>query len=228
MPSRTGPSAAPWSASISAPRPSASRCPTPTAGWRPASKRSHRKAFTADAARLLALAGERNAVGFVLGLPINMDGSEGPRAQSTRAFARNFAKLTDLADRAVGRAAVDRRGRARADRHGRQPRPARRGDRRARRDLHPAGRARPAGERCAGTLRMAVVIAALLPVFPADRARLHPEADADTAGDAVAWAGAADLLRAVPGPADPDAGEGRPHQGAGGRCRRRADAVGAR
>ena len=55
-----------------------------------------RKAFKADAARLLAIAGERNAVGFVLGLPINMDGSEGPRAQSTRAFARNLARLTEL------------------------------------------------------------------------------------------------------------------------------------
>src|SRR5262245_2394352 len=55
-----------------------------------------RKAFQADAARLLMLAGERNAVGFVLGLPINMDGSEGPRAQSTRAFARNLARLTEL------------------------------------------------------------------------------------------------------------------------------------
>jgi putative Holliday junction resolvase len=52
--------------------------------------------FTADARRLLALAAERAAVGLVLGLPINMDGSEGPRAQSTRAFARNLAKLTDL------------------------------------------------------------------------------------------------------------------------------------
>jgi putative Holliday junction resolvase len=55
-----------------------------------------RKAFTADAQRLLALAAERAAVGFVLGLPINMDGSEGPRAQSTRAFARNLAKITEL------------------------------------------------------------------------------------------------------------------------------------
>ena len=55
-----------------------------------------RKNFTADASRLLALAAERAAVGFVLGLPVNMDGSEGPRAQSTRAFARNFAKLTPL------------------------------------------------------------------------------------------------------------------------------------
>src|SRR3954469_16431511 len=50
-----------------------------------------RKTFSADAARLLELAAERGAVGFVLGLPINMDGSEGPRAQSTRAFARNLA-----------------------------------------------------------------------------------------------------------------------------------------
>ena len=55
-----------------------------------------RKAFKVDAARLLALAAERNATGFVLGLPINMDGSEGPRAQSTRAFARNLAGLTEL------------------------------------------------------------------------------------------------------------------------------------
>src|SRR5437763_642604 len=55
-----------------------------------------RKKFSADAARVLALAAERKAVGFVLGLPINMDGSEGPRAQSTRAFARNLARLTEL------------------------------------------------------------------------------------------------------------------------------------
>ena len=55
-----------------------------------------RKTFSDDARRLLALAAERAAVGFVLGLPINMDGSEGRRAQSTRAFARNFGKLTEL------------------------------------------------------------------------------------------------------------------------------------
>ncbi|MBV9530015.1 MAG: Holliday junction resolvase RuvX [Bradyrhizobium sp.] len=55
-----------------------------------------RKAFRADAARLMAIAAERKAVGFVLGLPINMDGSEGPRAQSTRAFARNVSQLTEL------------------------------------------------------------------------------------------------------------------------------------
>src|ERR1700756_1517945 len=52
--------------------------------------------FSADAKRLLALAAERKAVAFVLGLPLNMDGSEGPRAQSTRAFARNLARLTEL------------------------------------------------------------------------------------------------------------------------------------
>ena len=45
---------------------------------------------------MLALAAERRCVGFVLGLPRNMDGSEGPRAQSVRAFARNLGKLTDL------------------------------------------------------------------------------------------------------------------------------------
>jgi putative Holliday junction resolvase len=52
--------------------------------------------FKADAARLLALASERGSVGLIIGLPLNMDGSEGPRAQSARAFARNLAKLTDL------------------------------------------------------------------------------------------------------------------------------------
>ena len=71
-----------------------------------------RTAFQADATRLLKLAAERKAAGFVLGLPINMDGSEGPRAQSTRAFARNFAKLTELPialwDERLSTAAVER------------------------------------------------------------------------------------------------------------------------
>jgi putative Holliday junction resolvase len=71
-----------------------------------------RKNFTADARRLLALAAERSAAGFVLGLPVNMDGSEGPRAQSTRAFARNLAKLTLLPialwDERLSTAAVER------------------------------------------------------------------------------------------------------------------------
>ncbi len=55
-----------------------------------------RSKFTADAERLKALIAENAAVGIVLGLPLNMDGSEGPRAQSTRAFARNLARLVDV------------------------------------------------------------------------------------------------------------------------------------
>jgi putative Holliday junction resolvase len=55
-----------------------------------------RTKFAADAAAILALAAERGAGGFVLGLPRNMDGSEGPRAQSARAFARNLERLTAL------------------------------------------------------------------------------------------------------------------------------------
>ncbi|HEY0569458.1 MAG TPA: Holliday junction resolvase RuvX [Xanthobacteraceae bacterium] len=71
-----------------------------------------RKNFTTDAQRLLALAKERSAAGIVLGLPINMDGSEGSRAQATRAFARNLSKLTDLPialwDERLSTAAVER------------------------------------------------------------------------------------------------------------------------
>jgi cytochrome c-type biogenesis protein CcmH len=48
-----------------------------------------RTKFTVDAARLLEIAGAREIAGLVIGLPLNMDGSEGPRCQSTRAFARN-------------------------------------------------------------------------------------------------------------------------------------------
>src|SRR5215469_6895152 len=65
-----------------------------------------------DAERILELAAERRAAGLVLGLPVNMDGSEGPRAQSTRAFARNLAQLTDLPvalwDERLSTAAVER------------------------------------------------------------------------------------------------------------------------
>jgi putative Holliday junction resolvase len=71
-----------------------------------------RKSFAADAARLIALAAERKAVGIVLGLPVNMNGSEGPRAQSTRAFARNFAERSGLPvglwDERLSTAAVER------------------------------------------------------------------------------------------------------------------------
>lgn len=55
-----------------------------------------RKKFGVDAARLLEIIKGRDLAGIVLGLPYNMDGSEGPRCQSTRAFARNLEKLTDL------------------------------------------------------------------------------------------------------------------------------------
>ncbi|WP_299845320.1 Holliday junction resolvase RuvX [uncultured Paracoccus sp.] len=55
-----------------------------------------RQKFTLDAKAMLAIVDERGLSGIVLGLPRNMDGSEGPRAQSTRAFARNLTGLTDL------------------------------------------------------------------------------------------------------------------------------------
>jgi putative Holliday junction resolvase len=55
-----------------------------------------RTKFTADAEKLLAVIAEREIGGLVLGLPRNMDGSEGPRAQSTRAFAQNMTGKTDL------------------------------------------------------------------------------------------------------------------------------------
>ncbi|MEO0497212.1 MAG: Holliday junction resolvase RuvX [Pseudomonadota bacterium] len=55
-----------------------------------------RKKFGQDAAHLLALAHEIKAVGFVIGWPVNMDGSIGPRAQATGAFIRNMATKTDL------------------------------------------------------------------------------------------------------------------------------------
>lgn len=55
-----------------------------------------RKKFTADAERLAAIVAARRIGGLVLGLPRNMDGSEGPRCQSTRAFARNLDRVLDL------------------------------------------------------------------------------------------------------------------------------------
>lgn len=55
-----------------------------------------RTKFTQDAARLLDIVRARGIAGLILGLPLNMDGTEGPRCQSTRAFARNMAGLTDL------------------------------------------------------------------------------------------------------------------------------------
>ncbi|CUH44104.1 MULTISPECIES: Holliday junction resolvase RuvX [Ruegeria] len=55
-----------------------------------------RKKFTLDSARLLDIIADREIGGVVLGLPKNMDGTEGPRCQSTRAFARNLSRLTEV------------------------------------------------------------------------------------------------------------------------------------
>lgn len=55
-----------------------------------------RRKFTLDAASLLEILGKENTGAVVIGLPVNMDGSEGPRAQASRAFVRNIARLTEL------------------------------------------------------------------------------------------------------------------------------------
>jgi putative Holliday junction resolvase len=55
-----------------------------------------RKKFSLDAEKLLAAIHAEDAGGIVVGLPVNMDGSEGPRAQATRAFVRNMERLTNL------------------------------------------------------------------------------------------------------------------------------------
>lgn len=55
-----------------------------------------RRKFSTDAAELLEIAEGRGITGVVIGLPRNMDGSEGPRCQSTRAFARNLEGVSDL------------------------------------------------------------------------------------------------------------------------------------
>ncbi len=71
-----------------------------------------RKKFTRDAEALLAFAKKEGIGLLVLGLPLNMNGTEGPRAQATRAFARNLSKLTPLPiifwDERLSTAAVER------------------------------------------------------------------------------------------------------------------------
>ncbi len=52
--------------------------------------------FTPDVQGMIAIARKQGVGGLVLGLPINMDGTEGPRAQSVRAFARSLAPLTEM------------------------------------------------------------------------------------------------------------------------------------
>jgi putative Holliday junction resolvase len=71
-----------------------------------------RKKFTQDAIQLQAIIEERQVGGLILGLPINMDGTEGPRCQSTRQFARNFMERYDIPlafwDERLSTAAVER------------------------------------------------------------------------------------------------------------------------
>jgi putative Holliday junction resolvase len=71
-----------------------------------------RAKFTADAEQLLKLMESRGAGGLVIGLPINMDGTEGPRCQSVRAFGRNLLRLKELPiafwDERLSSAAVNR------------------------------------------------------------------------------------------------------------------------
>lgn len=55
-----------------------------------------RTKFTADAEQLVAMTADQNVGGLVYGLPVNMDGTEGPRCQSTRQFARNLAAILPL------------------------------------------------------------------------------------------------------------------------------------
>lgn len=55
-----------------------------------------RTKFAKDAKALLEFCDEQNAFAFVVGLPLNMDGSEGPRVQATRAFARNLGNICDM------------------------------------------------------------------------------------------------------------------------------------
>src|ERR1700757_1228126 len=100
--------------------------------------------FTDDAGRLFALMDSRGAAGIVIGLPVNMDGTEGTRCQSNRAFARNLLRLRapPIALWGAGVADVDHGGQPHADRRdGRHPRPPRRSRRQGRRRLDPPGRA---------------------------------------------------------------------------------------
>lgn len=55
-----------------------------------------RKKFSADAATLLSLLVKENVGAVAIGLPVNMDGSEGPRSQASRAFVRNIARMSEL------------------------------------------------------------------------------------------------------------------------------------
>ncbi len=68
------------------------------AGWTIATPADliRRTKFSVDRAQLRAMIAAQSVRGIVMGLPLNLDGSDSPRTQSTRAFARNLARLTDL------------------------------------------------------------------------------------------------------------------------------------
>lgn len=71
-----------------------------------------RKKFTPDAAKIFALYDDRNCAAIILGYPLNMDGSEGPRCQSVKDFATNLCSLRDIPimlwDERLSTAAVSR------------------------------------------------------------------------------------------------------------------------
>ena len=101
--------------------------------------------FAADAAALDHIIAEHGVGGLVVGLPLNMDGGDGPSAQSARAFARNFAARSHIPIALCGRAAIDRRRHAHAARRRRLAQAPRRSGGQDGGGLHPAGRARHAG-----------------------------------------------------------------------------------
>jgi hypothetical protein len=114
------------------------------AGWTIASPAEliHRAKFSADADKIAALATSQGVTGLVIGLPLNLDGSDSPRTQSVRAFARNIGKLGPPHS-VVGRTLVDAGRHPHADRRRRQPGTPRRAGRQDGRRLHSAR-----GDRC--------------------------------------------------------------------------------
>jgi putative Holliday junction resolvase len=100
------------------------------AGWRfaTAGQTVMRRKFAQDKAALVAIVAQRAVKGLVIGLPLNMDGSDGPRSQSARAMARNLADLglpTLMWDERWSTRATHRFARRRADPPGRHRRPGR-------------------------------------------------------------------------------------------------------
>jgi hypothetical protein len=108
--------------------------------------------FSQDAETLFKLMDSRGAIGIVVGLPMNMDGTEGVRCQSNRALARNLLRLqARAADHLLGRAPVDGGRDPRADRRARrEPQAPRRGRR------QDGGRMDPPRARWSGSGRCAI------------------------------------------------------------------------